>query len=248
MFSPNATTRWDWTFRVGGIDVRVHPLFWLVTFLMANHSSAASVASWFLACFVSILLHEIGHVLAMRWTGGDGWVLLYGFGGLAIATRRRQRSAADQVTVSAAGPLAGFVLATVVAAVVVAAGGRVLLDWVGIGLPTLRADLRPLAAASYPGYVFAHYFASHLLWINIYWGLINLLPVLPLDGGHIAEALLSQQPDGRRKALQLSTVAGTLVAILGFVAGSMWLCYMFGFFAYQSWEQINSGSAWRRDY
>jgi membrane-associated protease RseP (regulator of RpoE activity) len=112
----------------------------------------------------------------------------------------------------------------------------------------LRADLRGLAALSYPAYYFLHYFANHLLWINIYWGLVNLLPVLPLDGGHIAQAMLSKYPDGEKKALQLSIVTGVLVALAGFVSGSMWVAYMFGFFAYQSWDQLNRSSAWRRNY
>jgi stage IV sporulation protein FB len=248
MFSLHATTRWDWTFRIARIDIRVHPLFWLVTFLMADHRNAASVFSWFLACFFSILIHELGHVLAMRWTGGDGCVLIYGFGGLAIPTRgARRKSTADQVTVSFAGPLAGFVLATLTAALVVAVGGRVLFDLVGIGLPSLRADVRALAASSYSAYYFLHYFANHLLWINLYWGLINLLPVLPLDGGHIAEALLSTQANGRKTALQLSAVTAALVALAGFATGSMLLCYMFGFFAYQSWDELNR-SAFRNQY
>ena len=183
----------------------------------------------------------------MRWTGGDGCVLLYGFGGLAIPTRGLRRSSADQVTISFAGPLAGFVMATLVCAAVVAIGGRVTYDVAGIGLPTLRADVRSFAAVSYPAYYFLHYFVNHMLWVNLYWGMINLLPVLPLDGGHIAEALLSQQHEGRKKALQLSTVTGTLVAILGFASGSMWVCYMFGFFAYQSWEQLSAGPAWRNE-
>ena len=247
MFSlnPSGTTKFDWHFRVWGIDVRVHPLFWLVTFLMASHTNAASVASWFLACFVSLLVHELGHVLAMRWTGGHGSVLLYGFGGLAIPTRRWQRSVADQVTISFAGPLAGFVLATATVAAVVGMGGAVDLATGGIGLPTLRGDVKNLAQMNYPLYFFLHYFVNQLLWVNIYWGLINLLPVLPLDGGSIAKALLSTQPDGLRKSLQLSTVTGAIVAALALLTGSTWVACMFGFFAYQSWEQIGNRSPYR---
>jgi stage IV sporulation protein FB len=241
----NGTTRWDWNFRLAGIDIRVHPLFWLMTFLMASHGNAASVISWFIACFVSILIHELGHVLAMRWTGGDGCVLLYGMGGLAIPTYGTRRNAADQITVSFAGPLAGFVLATLTAAAVVGVGGAVSLDVGGVGLPVLEADLSPLAYVHYGSYYFLHYLANHLLWINVYWGLVNLLPVLPLDGGHIAEAMLASQPDGEKKALQVSTVVGSLMALAGFLTNNMWVCYMFGLFAYQSWEQLRDRSAWR---
>ena len=30
-----------------------------------------------------------------------------------------------------------------------------------------------------------------MLWVNIYWGLVNLLPVYPLDGGQIARELFN---------------------------------------------------------
>ena len=49
-----------------------------------------------------------------------------------------------------------------------------------------------------------------MLWINIMWGLLNLLPVWPLDGGQITETVLSQvNPyDGRRWTHIVSLVAG----------------------------------------
>ena len=39
---------------------------------------------WVAAVLISILVHEIGHWLAMRWYGTDAYVVLYHFGGLAV--------------------------------------------------------------------------------------------------------------------------------------------------------------------
>ena len=239
---PTATTPYDWNFRAGGISVRVHPLFWLTTFLTASHSNAASVISWFAACFVSILVHEVGHVLAMRWTGGGGEVLLYGFGGLAMPTRNWRQSVPDRVLISLAGPVAGFALAAVVVALVLGAGGMVALRNAGIGLPSLAGSIGAFGLSTPWLHQFLQYFVNHMLWVNIYWGLINLLPVMPLDGGHVARAMLSTQANGLRKSLQLSTVTGALVAGLGVLTGNTFLMIMFGLFAYQSWEQINQAS------
>jgi Zn-dependent protease len=53
-----------------------------------------------------------------------------------------------------------------------------------------------------------------LEWINLGWGLVNLLPVLPLDGGRICEAACehSRPHDGRRTAMKVSAVVGGLAA------------------------------------
>jgi Zn-dependent protease len=56
-------------------------------------------------------------------------------------------------------------------------------------------------------------------WINLWWGLVNLLPVLPLDGGRIAEAILVRvrHRDGQRLAILLSAVVSGGVALFFFM-------------------------------
>src|SRR5205807_2354897 len=67
------------------------------------------VLIWVACMFVSILVHELGHVIAGRLFGTNGHIVLYGFGGLAIGssalTNRWKR-----IFVYFAGPLAGFIL------------------------------------------------------------------------------------------------------------------------------------------
>jgi Peptidase family M50 len=54
-----------------------------------------------------------------------------------------------------------------------------------------------------------------LLYVNFYWGLVNLLPVWPLDGGHISRALVEHwdRHDGRRKSLILSGLVEGAIAM-----------------------------------
>jgi stage IV sporulation protein FB len=56
--------------------------------------------------------------------------------------------------------------------------------------------------------------AAYLLYINIFWALMNLLPVIPLDGGQIAlQVLMQQDPwQGTLRALWLSVIVGAVVA------------------------------------
>ena len=109
-------TRFDLNFRVGDIPVRVHPFFWLSTVLLGLDPKLPGIDKltyllvWAAVLFVSILVHELGHVLMGRTFGARGHILLTGFCGLAIGSselpERWQRNA-----VFLAGPGAGFLLA-----------------------------------------------------------------------------------------------------------------------------------------
>lgn len=66
-----------WRFRFLGFPVRVHPYFWITTLLLSGLGETGSVLLWVLACFVSILLHETGHVAMMKLFGIRAEVILY---------------------------------------------------------------------------------------------------------------------------------------------------------------------------
>jgi stage IV sporulation protein FB len=109
-------TRVDWRFRLFGTSVRVHPLFWILPLLLAGDARDAwRVLFWVVVVFVSILVHEFGHILAMRLFGGDGYIVLGGYGGLAISPSARYHRWSNDVFVSAAGPLAGMLFACAIA-------------------------------------------------------------------------------------------------------------------------------------
>ena len=78
--SPQGT----WHFHFFGIPVRVQPWFWIILFMMGATGETAPALIWVGVCFVSILLHEVGHVLAFRLFGERAEVLLYSFGGLSL--------------------------------------------------------------------------------------------------------------------------------------------------------------------
>lgn len=66
---------------------------------------------------------------------------------------------------------------------------------------------------------------KYVVWVNLYWGLLNLLPVLPLDGGNIAaaaaEALFGRR--GTMVALVLSLVFTGALALWSIWRGEIWL-------------------------
>jgi len=93
LFEP-ARTQFDLNFRIFGIDVRVHPMFWLVTAILGSGFERLGIeylVSWIVLVFFSILIHELGHVLMGRMFGSFGHIVLYGFGGLAIGSSNLER-------------------------------------------------------------------------------------------------------------------------------------------------------------
>src|SRR5215468_11609191 len=102
-------TRFDVNFKLGDIPVRIHPYFWLGTLLLGLDLNQPALdifthlLAWVVIVFVSILVHELGHVLMGRYFGSSGHIILMGLGGLAVGSSdlplRRQR-----IAVYLAGP------------------------------------------------------------------------------------------------------------------------------------------------
>lgn len=242
LFQPPSSTPYDLRFSIVGIPVRVHPVFWVISLLFGFYAgSIEQILIWVVVVFVSILIHELGHSLAMRFYGTDSYIVLHGMGGLAIPTTARRgggqwgNSTPDWVRgvlISLAGPFAGFLLASLVVAGVALSGGVVFVDWIWGFIPFPIAFLMD-------GSAIMNSVISTMLWVNVFWGLINLLPVFPLDGGQVSRYLFVRfDPwDGVKKSLLLSVIAGGAIAITGFVLlKSIYMGFLFGLLAYQSYQ------------
>ena len=241
----------DLHFRVFGIPVRVHPYFWLVTLIFAlqgNSTPPAKVLIWIVAVFVSILIHELGHALFQMRYGGHPRIILYGMGGLA-ACEDCDRSTRSQILISLAGPGAGFLLAMVVLfllqisghepGIAIGSGSQVSPPWISI----LGAKFHWFGFRSLP----INLLVGNLLWINILWGAVNLLPIYPLDGGHISRELcvLSQPRQGIVLSLQISVACGILMAIVGLFWRSFFVTLLFGYLAYSSFRTLRAYRSYR---
>lgn len=211
MLGESPHTPFDWRFRLFGIPVRVSATFWILAALVAWIPNRLDLTLLGIACvFVSILVHELGHALTARRFGWSPQIVLYHFGGFAAFQPTWRSTTARRVAVTAAGPAAGFALYAVV-----------------LSLSRNVPFTGPLAHA-----------LAILLFINLWWNVLNLAPVFPLDGGQIAVALLEawNGPTGRVWAFRLGTLVGAVLAVLGFRAGQTWMAILFAVLAVQNMQ------------
>jgi stage IV sporulation protein FB len=247
LLSSPPPTRYDLRFSLLGIPVRVHPLFWVMTALLgATSGTVVGMLIWVPAVFVSILVHELGHGLTMRRFGQVPKIEMHLGGGSTAAEPfwwgSRPVSVpltpGQDVLIALAGPSAGFLLAALAMGIVAAAGGEV-----GV---TLAGGVLPLPFAVFSANLWiATLTVNTLLWVNVFWGLINLAPVVPLDGGNIARTLLirSDPWKGARNALRLSAAAGAVIAVACLILlGSPLIALLFGFMAFQSWQSLQGNA------
>jgi stage IV sporulation protein FB len=233
MFFEPPETQYDLRWQMLGIPVRVHPWFWLMSAILGwNLVDTAGfdyLLIWMVCVFVSILLHEMGHVFMGRLFGTDGRIILYSFGGLAVGSSNL-RSRWLRILVYLAGPMIQLVLAGAI--------------WGFIRAQPMR-EMAPLARAG----------IAFLFEINLYWALFNLAPIMPLDGGRVSIDFLNWlAPDrGDYLAYGISFVcAGLFVvnaiagargpALIPYLPTGMWAAIMFGILAYNSFIALQQNS------
>jgi Zn-dependent protease len=210
-------------FRVLGIPVRVQLSFLVVSVLMASRrQDPALVAVWVVVVFVSVLVHELGHAAAYRAFGQRPTIVLYGMGGL---TRGGTLSTAPEIVVCLAGPAVGFVL-----------GGAA---WF-IERATF-ADARSLLLATV---------LRDLIWANVGWGIVNLLPILPLDGAQALRALVRERAkdrtDDRIRIVSTVTAAGACGVALE--RGMIWAAFLALWLGAENGRAVLESARMRRDH
>ncbi|GAK86238.1 Zn-dependent protease [Vibrio ponticus] len=161
----------------------------LIKVVLASASLAAY--SWLfsfqfaLALIACLVVHEYGHVKAMKYFGmkTKGIYLVPFLGGLALSDEKINTRWQD-VVISIMGPMFGFVLSLIL----------LLVYWVT-----------------------GEIFFAGLAAFNAFLNLFNLLPILPLDGGHILKSI----------SFSMNSLAGLVLCSLA-ALGGIAISYTFG--------------------
>lgn len=217
-------------FRLLGIDVFLHWSWFAVAFYtLVDRADQYSSPVWnvaeYLALFAIVLMHEFGHSLACRQTGGASeQIVLWPLGGVAYVAPPQRPGA--QLWSIAAGPLVNVALAPLLF------GIWWLLDRQG------WSEARPD-------------FMEWLFTVNMVNGVLlvfNLLPVYPLDGGQILRSLLWFAV-GPATSLLVSTALGLAggVALIAYAvwSGRTWTAIVAGFLLFNCWRSFRLARAWR---
>jgi stage IV sporulation protein FB len=149
---------------------------------------------WLLITPIAVLTHELGHAVLARAAGAAPEIALAGFGGVTTFTPPGPLSRLRSLGISLAGPAVGLVLGFVLFFV----------------LKTFGDDLA--------GDSWQHSALRIGIWTCIGWSVLNLLPVLPLDGGQAMRELLPGSPEVRaRRAAGVSVVVALVTAAVAYL-------------------------------
>jgi stage IV sporulation protein FB len=202
-------------FSLFGIPVEVQPFFWLSLAILGGAINADSpqailgIGIFILAGFVSIMIHELGHALTARKFGAYVTITLEAFGGYASYSGVRM-SRVQSFLITAAGPAIQIAL----------------------GLVAYFFLLRFPQTGSIGGD-----FLSELIVISFFWAIINLIPVIPLDGGRLLEATLG--PARIKITLWISIITSVVAAYLLYQkTGSILFPLFLAQFGWQSYQQL----------
>ena len=225
------------SFRLGSIPVRVQGWFLIMAVLLGSTDpNPVRIAIWVAVVAVSVMIHELGHALVGRAFGLLPRIELHGMGGTTSFERPpsstgeppRPLGTLRHVAISLAGPFAGFLFAALVFAAEVA----------GLRLT------HPLAAHTV-GLLFA---------VNVGWGVFNLVPMLPLDGGNVLRHVLvgvappAHKEKADRIARIFSIVVAAGIALLAVQRGQWWVLYLGVLFAFRNVQSLRQVGQQSRDH
>lgn len=201
------------------IDVDFSFIILVGLFVALNYDPKAGIhyaLLWIPIVFISVLIHELAHAAAIGSLGfGPSQIVLGGMGGVTI--NQRQAKPWQDLIISISGPASSFVM-------------WYLADWISKNVAIAQTD-RML-----------HAMLPLLAWANVAWGIFNLIPVPPLDGGHATREFFRMFLSERSAfviSIWIAILGGGAVAVAAFVWGAFFIALYiawFVFLAFQQWQ------------
>jgi Zn-dependent protease/CBS domain-containing protein len=225
--------------KIFGIEISIH-FSWIIILVLLTWSLAVG---WFsqlypgwstftywlvsliaaLLLFVSVLLHELAHSIVARARGLPVKnITLFVFGGVSNI-EKEPGSPGVEFQIAVVGPLTSLLIG----------GLAYLLFWL------LGRSTTPLEAI-----------LGYLAYANVLLGVFNLIPGFPLDGGRVLRSIVWKINGNLRKATQIVTIVGQVIAYLfillgiwmffgGNLIGGLWIGFI-GWFLLSSAQSANS--------
>lgn len=208
------------------IPISIHPFFWVLAGLIGwlNSSSITGIFIWVFVIFLSVLFHEFGHAITAKLFGLHPKIDLVAMGGVTTYERRNLKFY-KQFLIVLNGPFFGFLLFL---------------------FATFILHLNIITNTS----ILTFFKITQI--VNIFWTIVNLLPVLPLDGGQLVR--ISLEAAFGVKGFKISLLVGMLVAlgfsVYFFIKGAFLvgaIFFLFGFQSFDAWRKSKFLTAADRD-
>lgn len=194
----------------GKIPITIRPLFWLIAAFigwMTTFTWSGTLLA-VLVIFYSVLFHELGHALTGLAFAQKVRIELAAFGGFTYREGRKLKLR-EEFLVVLNGPLAGFLLG-------------LFAFWVYQNTKITNDSL-----------LFILKFTAYA---NFFWTIMNLVPLLPLDGGHllsiIMEGLFGYR--GVKASIVIGLSIGLILCIFFFIIGAFLLGALFLILCFES--------------
>lgn len=205
-------------FKLFGFAIEIHAGFLAFLgvfslFQLQDQTPIPLILAWALVMTLAFLVHELGHAFAARTFGLRVMPIELRF--MVGTTPHQRTTAGKQLLISVAGPAAGLTLGLLALAVIV---------------------LVPMSGSS-----FAYEVLQDVTTINILLSLLNLLPILPLDGGNALRSGIELgwgNTTAWKVASVVSVVLGLALVFFGFQSGMVFLAAMAAFSVYMNLQKL----------
>ena len=199
----------------GRIPIIIYPTFWILAALLAvllGEGDFLKMFIWVGVVFVSVLFHEFGHALTALAFGRKPRIELVAMGGLTYHDGDRLPFW-KQFFITLNGPIFGFIIV--------------------IGVFLLKEI--PSFSTGYAGHLL-----EQIFFVNVIWTVVNLIPVLPLDGGQLLRLTLEKffGYKGLRYAFFWSALLSLGFCLLLFLTQNYLAGAIFFLFAFENFDNF----------
>jgi Zn-dependent protease len=194
------------------IPISIHPFFWVFAVLFGFFISKSLLGTfiWVGIIFISVLFHELGHALTSIIFKQKPKIQLIALGGMT-SYEGKNLNYLKQFLIVLNGPIFGIILFLIASAILY-----------------LNVFTNQIAIAT----------LKNIQMVNLFWSIVNLLPILPMDGGQLLRIVL--ESIFKERGFKISLFIGFVFAFILALAGFAFRYYLFGaiffLFAFQSFD------------
>lgn len=249
-------SKYDWKFTIFDTPVRVMATFWVLCIFFSPFATnfegpwLFGLAGWSAAVLATFLAHELGHAYAMRKAYGGRPRIELGigrstsgslvFGGLTSSPTYGANTPENRAFTAGAGPLAE-IAASLIFVILMSGLGFSFQATEIFGIPFPIPDIASFRwLGVLPLIYLVYFFVYGFVVAGLVWGIFNILPIYPCDGGQLLLAYLSKRKGekGVKLTLQISIACSLGLALMFLLNRQIFMTIFMIFSAYQNYRLL----------